>query len=207
MSVSKGSTWGSPGVLPAGAPVVDSDTTLHAIVGEWWQRGDGSAPSSPLVVGLRGGSLWEMLGGASVPGRLHTDAAMTYPCDLLVVRSDLGSTVAVSTVVARSRFWHHLTIAMNVQHLGPYRVGHRAHPGDGLVDVFDASLRPSELRKAAQRAKSGTHVPHPSITEKRTKQFERNFERPRRLDVDGSFLGYTKTLAISVQPDAFHVVV
>jgi diacylglycerol kinase family enzyme len=96
---------------------------------------------------------------------------------------------------------------MNAQWYGPYDLGPRSHPDDGLLDTYDARLPLSDLPKVASRARHGAHLPHPGIGERRTRATEVSFDRPLSLELDGVMVGRFRNLAVRVEPDAIRVVV
>lgn len=203
MTIGKGTGWGTPGLLPVDAPVVDSDSALRALVER--ARHDGAILGP---VGLTGGSLWTTMGGPTTVGRLRTDEAMRYPIDVVsVVADDNTRRWFVGSLVARTRFWTNALVAMNGQFLDGRRVGVRAHPGDGLVDVYDASLALADVAKVAARARHGTHLPHPGIHERRVAEWESKFDRSRTLWLDGERVGRIRSIRLSVEPDALTVVI
>jgi diacylglycerol kinase family enzyme len=61
--------------------------------------------------------------------------------------------------------------------------------------------------RAGRRLPAGTHVPHPAITVRQTAQVERSFERSLRVWVDGVAMGESRTLRLTVEPDALVVCV
>ena len=158
-------------------------------------------------VGLTGGSLWWAVGGPSVTGRLHTDAAMHFPIDVVRVQADGHAHWFVGALVARTRLWGHALVAMNGQFLAGRRVGVRAHPGDGLVDVYEAVLSMGDVAKVARRARLGAHLPHPGIRERRVGSWDASFASRRTLWLDGERVARIRTLRLTVEPDAVIVVV
>ena len=203
MTIGKGTDWGRSGLLPVESAIAGSDRELRAIADAARRRGD----PVPLV-GLTGGMLWQTMGGPSVVGRLSTSSAMHYAIDLVRARIDDNQPVwFVSALIARNALWTHTTLAMNGQFVGPYRFGVRAHPGDGLVDVYEANLSLTDVVKVASRAKLGAHLPHPGIHEIRTTGCQFAFDRPRRIWLDGERVGRGATVLLEVEPDALTVVI
>lgn len=200
--IGKGTEWGTQGVLPEGAPIANTDASLRRLVNEARLAGH-DVP----IVGLAGGSLWRTLGGASVPARLRSMDTWRYPIDVVRVRLDgRDPTWFVGHLVARSPRWRQLFVAMNAQWLGRYRLGHRAHPNDGLADVYEAALGLGELWKVSRRARTGSHLPHPSINERRVRTLDVTFDNARLVQLDGSVIGQVKSLSMEVEPDALTVV-
>ncbi|GIT46786.1 MAG: hypothetical protein Ct9H300mP12_13710 [Acidimicrobiales bacterium] len=120
--------------------------------------------NSASVVVLTGGDLCRTLGGR---GRACPGGEAT------LVDIDVGEALVdgrlhrfVSHFVVRpsrhpGRWW----VAANAAHRGRWNLAPRAHPGDGLLDVLDASLSWAEVPAAWRRLGLGVHVPHPGIRE------------------------------------------
>jgi diacylglycerol kinase family enzyme len=132
---------------------------------------------------------------------------MTFPVDLGSVLADGRIYWFVAHLVARNRLWRRAFVAMNAQWYGPYDLGPRSHPNDGLLDTYDARLPLKDLLKVAKRARQGAHLPHPGVKERRTKATEVQFEKPLPLELDGVRVGQFRNLAVRVEPDAIRVVV
>jgi hypothetical protein len=212
MTIGKGTVWGrqaQPEDLGRDLLQFDSDAGLAAFLGARLGR-DVSESLQPLdvpAVALTGGSLWRTIGGPGAIGRYGTAEARHYPCDLGVVMADGVRYVFVASLVARNRWWTKTTVVMNAQDMRAYRFGHRAHPGDALLDIYEARIAFADVRKVAKRAKSGSHLPHPGITERRMSQVSFDFGQPRQLWLDERKIGSVRRLEVVVVPDAFTVVV
>ena len=113
----------------------------------------------------------------------------------------------VAHVVARTRLWSYALVAMNAQWLGRWNIGPRAHPNDGLVDVYESRLAPGQRLAVRRRLRQGAHLPHPGITERRTPETTVRFPRALRVVLDGRRIGTARELALRVLPDALTVVV
>jgi hypothetical protein len=198
MPISKGEGWGEPGSLPLDGVVVTSDSEASAALEEARRAG---RPLPPL--GLTGGDLCRTLGGR---GALST----VVRCDLGEVLVDGRVRYFVAHVVVRGRtLWRgSATAVMNAQYLGAWDVAPRSHPGDGKLDVVDVapSMSVGDRWKARRRLPSGTHVPHPAITERRVAAVQLDVAG-RRVLVDGRPVGGAASLSIRVEPDALTVVV
>jgi hypothetical protein len=164
-------------------------------------------PSPPL--GLLGGDLCRTLGGRGDETRLRSDEAIRTTADLGSVLVDGRHHWFVAHLVARRPWWRgRVVAAMNAEWIGPWDVAPRAHPGDGLLDVLDGSLSPGDRLKARRRLPLGTHVPHPAITERRTKAIQVDLDPPVGVWLDGERLpGAASALSIRVEPDALTLVV
>lgn len=202
MTIRKGSGWGTPGRLPDGAQRLGDDASLRRLVEE--ARRSGTA--IPLV-GLTGGTLWQTLGGPGIQPRLDRDDAVHHPVDVVRAELDGGTHWFVVSLVARTVAWRQAWVAMNAQWVGPYRLGHRAHPGDALLDLYEARLPVRQVLEVARRARLGAHLPHPGIQERRARTATVRFDRPRRVWLDGQAAGRTRSVTVTVEPDALTVVV
>ena len=130
---------------------------------------------------------------------------MAFPVDLLRVEADGRAFVAIAHVVARRSWWRGPILAvMNVDRLGRWDAAPRAHPNDGRADVVEVAAEMG-LRarwQARSRLSSGTHLPHPQLTNRRITDETWTFDGPRRLWVDGVARGTVRSLRVAVEPDA-----
>jgi hypothetical protein len=202
MPVRKGQPWGAPAPLPDDGVVVTTDGEVRSIVEEARHHG-GAIP----VFGLLGGDLCRTLGGTGDPGRLRSEEAMTFPVDAGAVIADGRLHWFVAHLVARSRLWRRAFVVMNAQWYGAWNLGPRAHPGDGLLDSYDARVPVKDLWKIRARLRHGTHLPHPGIKERRITAIQVSFDRSLPLELDGVAVGRARNLSVRVEPDAFRVVV
>lgn len=203
MTVRKGGPWGGPGALPAGGVVVDSDLAARRVVTEA-RRGNRPVPA----LGLVGGDLARTCGATGREDRLRGPEAQTLPVDLGEVLVDGSLHFFVAHLVARRSWWRGPIIAaMNAQFLGDWDVAPRAHPGDGRLDLLEADLSLGDRWKARTRLRTGTHVPHPGISERRTKAVQLDLAPGTAVWLDGERLGQAKALSLRVVPDALTVVV
>lgn len=202
MTIQKGEPWGTPGPLATDGVLARSDAEARAVV-EAARRARRPVP----VVGLLGGDLCRTMGGTGDAARLRGSDAVTFPVDVGSVLVDGRLHWFVAHLVARSRSWTRTWMAMNAQWLGSLNVAPRAHPDDGLLDIFDARLRPGDLWKVRARARLGSHLPHPRIAGQRVSAVQVTFERPRRIWLDGVPIGPARTLSVRVEADAAQVVV
>lgn len=203
MAVRKGQAWGAPGALPDDGVVVRSDAEARAVVTEARRTG---APVP--VLGLLGGDLCRTLGGRGDEGRLRSPEAMTLPCDLGVVLRDGRLEIFVAHLVARHAWWRgRAYVAMNAAWLGGWNAGPRAHPGDGLLDTYDARLPFGQRLAVRARLPLGAHLPHPGIAERRTKAAQVDLGAALEVRLDGQVVGTARALSVRVEPDALVVVV
>ena len=206
MPIAKGSAYGAPGPLPDGAVVVRSDAEAREVV-ERARRERRPVPA----LGLLGGDLCRTLGGghdgAGGEERLRTVGGVCFPVDLGEVLLDGRIRLFVAHLVARSRLWTRAFVAMNAQFVGPWNLGPRAHPGDGLLDTYDVRLRPGQVMPVRARLRHGAHLPHPGIAERRAPAVTAELDRPLVVRLDGVAVGAARTIAVRLQPDALQVVV
>ncbi len=209
MPIAKGGPYGAPGPFPVDGVVVASDAEARQAV-EAARR----ERRPPPALGLLGGDLYRTLGGSDGAkrqgdgeARLRSDGGVVFPVDLGEVLIDGRLHLFVAHLVARSRLWTRAFVAMNAQWLGAWNLGPRAHPGDGLVDTYDAHLKLSQLLPVRARLHHGAHLPHPGIKERRTGAIQVDLEQDLAVEVDGEAIGKGRRLAVRVEPDALTVVV
>jgi hypothetical protein len=194
MTIKRGLEWGVVTPIPADPLEVMGDRELAIAI----ERGD----SRPIVV--RGGDLRRTAGATAGEG-----FAVRVPIDLLALTVDGAAMTAVAHVVARRPgrlgWWRgRIVAAMNVEHIGSLDIAPRAHPNDGRFDAVEVSASmPLRARwHAYRRLKTGTHVPHPDITTRRSREATFVFDRPMEVWVDGVSRGTVRSLGVRVVPDA-----
>ena len=204
MGVVRGQDWGEVGPVPDDAPVAVSDAALSDLLNAGLWTDGRWAPGS--VVALTGGDLCRTLGGRgwARPG-----------VEATLLEVDVGEALLdgrlhwfVAHLVARpsrhpGRWW----IAANAAYRGRWNMAPQAHPGDGLLDVIDASLGLGDVPEAWRRIRRGVHVPHPAIRQVRTEALQQTFERPAPVFVDGRAVGRVRDLAVRLRPGALRVAV
>ncbi|HUR48666.1 MAG TPA: hypothetical protein VMY88_03915 [Acidimicrobiales bacterium] len=205
MPIAKGENWGEAGAFPSGAPILGSDAEVARTI----ERARGERRDRP-VCGLTGGDLWRTLGAP--PGgvdRLRSGTATRAVVDVGWVRLDDRDLdhAFVAHCVARTRLWSEVLAVMNAEWLGDWDVAPKSHPGDGWLDVTDTELSWAERRKVRDRLPTGTHLPHPDVRTWRVHEAEFEFDRPRRLYVDGAPLSSARRLEIRVEPASLTVLV
>ena len=202
MGIRRGKDWGVSGELPDGGVVVASDVEARQVVEQARRRGD------PIpTLGLAGGDLCRTLGGTGNIARLH-DGGHTVTCDLGSVLLDGRIHWFTAHLIAmRSPLAGRFVVVMNAAFAGPWNLGPRAHPGDGLLDVSDGNPSLPQRLRAARRLRSGTHLPHPDIAPSRVGAFSASFERPVRVSLDGRPVGTARKLAVRIEKDALTVVI
>lgn len=195
-----GVDWGEVGEIPAGARTASSDAAAGRIVAEA-RRANRAIP--PVV--LTGGDLARTLGLETGAGSMGTTGSRVA-VDVGAVLVDGRLHWFVAHLVARRSWWRgRLLVAANASFIGRWNAAPRSHPGDGRLDVFDADP-PLMVRLAARRRlPSGTHIPHPHITQRRTAAAQYDLEPALDVYLDGVRLDRTRTLSLRVEAGALEV--
>ena len=202
MPIAKGEPWGTPGPVPEGAVLVHSDAEARAVLED--ARRD-KRPFPPL--GLLGGDLCRTLGGGGDAGRLRAGEGVRFTVDVGEVLVDGWVRLFVAHLVARNPLWTRAFVAMNAQWVNRWNLGPRAHPGDGLLDTYDATLPLGQVLAVRGRAHHGAHLPHPGIRERRVPSIQVELGRRLPVRLDGRQAERASSLVIRVLPDAAVVVV
>lgn len=201
MTVERGEVWGHPAPLPDDGVVCASDAEARAAV-TTARRASRPVPA----LGLTGGDLARTCGVSGAPGGLRGPGTQALTVDLGEVLVDGVLHFFVAHLVARRSWWQgRLVAAMNAQFIGTWDVAPRAHPNDGRLDVLQADLSVSDRLKARSRLRSGTHLPHPGISERRLKAVQLDLEPGSRVWLDGELVGPARALSIRTVPDALVV--
>jgi YegS C-terminal NAD kinase beta sandwich-like domain len=200
--VEKGEPWGEAGALPPDALTVRSDGEARAAL-EAARRAHRPFP----VLGLLGGDLCRNLGGTGDAERLRSPLAMTFRVDVGEALLDGRLHFFVAHLVARTPLWGRTLAVMNAQRRDEWILAPRAHPGDGLLDVYEAELPVLARLAVRSRASHGTHLPHPGITERRVPAVQVTVPRPVRVELDGVSAGRARAISVRLMPEALTVVV
>ena len=199
-----GVDFGEEGEIPPDALTVGSDAAAARIVAEA-RRADRPVPA----VVLTGGDLARTLGVAPARSGSHRPVAGTGAH----FRVDVGAALVdgrlhwfVAHLVARRSWWRgRLLVAANASFIGRWNAAPRSHPGDGRLDVFDASPPLSVRLAARRRLPSGNHVPHPDITQRRTATAQYDLDPALDVYLDGNRSVRARTLSLRVEPGALEV--
>lgn len=203
MAVSKGVDWGGTDGAPDDLVAVASDAEARAVVAEA-RRAGVTVPA----LGLLGGDLCRTLGGRGGDVSRLREAGTSVVVDLGVATLDGVEEVFVAHLVLRRSWWRGRVVAvMNAQYVGSWDVAPRGHPGDGRLDVLDGDPSLGDRWKARSRLVSGTHVPHPAISQARVGEWSVDLDRPMPVHLDGERREPARTIAVRVEPDAVRVVV
>lgn len=199
VTIERGRSWGQAVPRPDTVVVASSDAELAGLLDD---------PAAQVA--LRGGDMFTTLGARPPDGRTEFQR---LPVDLVDVRLDGAAHRAVSHVVVRSPRWlggsarGELIVVMNAEYLGGLDVAPRGHPNDGKVEVFTISSELGLRQRLAvrRRARSASHLPHPSITTRSVRSARWEFDHPRVVVVDGVARGRAAVVEVDVVPDAHHL--
>lgn len=189
MVIRKGVDWGAAGILPLGAPTVGNNVDLRAAI-----------KAGERTIGITGGDLWRTLGAGG-------SMTMTFPIDLVHLRTDTLDEPFVAHCIARRGWWRGpITAIMNAQFVGPWDVAPRGHPNDGRADVVSGNLGIGDRLKARPRLANGTYVPHPDISQRSITSEHFEFGGWRDVWLDGECIGRLERFSIEVEADALVIV-
>ena len=198
MTVRKGEAWGETGPLADDGVLVRSDAQARAALTA--ARRD-RRPMPEL--GLLDGDLARSVGATGDVERLRGPDAQRMPIDLGTVLVDGRLELFVAHLVVRRPLWQGpFVVAMNAEFLGRWKFAPRAHPGDGLLDVLEGSLGLDDRLRARRRLRTGDHVPHPGIRQRRVAAAQFDVPRGASVWLDGERIGRAGRLSVRVEPDA-----
>lgn len=215
MTIEKGAPWGSPfhDELPRLSAGDDADLARLAHD----HRSDGEPP----VIMVGPGDVAATIGADISLIATNGGAARynRYPMDLgylsLGDRAEHAEQTIPFVAWVLGHRWPSLVrtwspwpelIVMNTPLASGLRLGPRAHPNDGRLDVTVGSLPWRQGREAYRRAGTGTHLPHPRLDVTRGADAEFSPGRRLRVVVDGVDRGRWSRLSVFVVPDAFVLV-
>lgn len=219
MTIEKGGAWGEPW-SPDGEDATDvvevaDDAELARRLADTLDR----AGAESVLFTPRTGDLLRTIG---LEEPRPTGERHRYPIDLALAHlghgrddehADDAPTVLpfVAHLTVRNRpltgIGPGLSVAvMNAAWLGALRLGPRAHPNDGVVDVTEGTVGLLQRREANRRAVTGSHLPHPGLTTSRGGRWSRSWPRPVRIWLDGRPVGPFRAVTVEVVADAGVVV-
>ncbi len=210
MVINKGDDWGRPYEGDRPIVVASDDADLADKVHR--ALDDGGADGVFFTVGTGDVVVSLGFGDPSDVERTALDS-LVFPMDLGLVEAGPRAGEPEVTfpfaahVVGRSNRWAWPElIVMNAPLAGQLRLGPRAHPNDGVLDITTGRLPWRQARQARERARSGSHLPHPDLTMVRRSDFEFSSSTALDLDVDGESRGRWRWFKVTVLPDAFELV-
>ena len=198
MTARKGEPWGTPAVCPTDLTVVSTDREVRDWVTSHRTRG---TPIEDL--GIAGGDLARTCGGATAA---HPTSAKVTVDAMRVTLEDADPTWGVAHVVVRRQWLSgEVVFVMNAQFYGRYDIAPRGHPNDGKLDVVrvDRAMGWRERLQARQRARTGTHLPHPRMTSRSVAEINLDFDQSMDVWIDGVRCDPARHVRIDVEPDAF----
>jgi len=86
-------------------------------------------------------------------------------------------------------------------------VAPRGHPGDGRAEVQVYAVGRRERRAVRDRLRTGTHVPHPAITQRSGRRIDVVFDTPQPMERDGAAQPPTSEFAIEIVESAYQLLV
>ncbi len=198
MTISRGAPWGEAGVeAPADLVRAGSDAELARLAGR--TEADGHRLSAEVGPG-------DVLRTLGLP-------AARPPAERLRLSVDLGWASLsggpplpfVAHLCAHRPLWRGpFAVAMNCPWRGPWYLGPRAHPNDGLLDVtWSAGLAARQRLLARRRLATGTHLPHPDLRVERAARWHHRFSRPVPVSLDGQGHGAHHEIEVWASPDSF----
>jgi hypothetical protein len=210
MTVGKATGWGHQAASPSDLVFAHTNREVFRQVNDGVRE-----------LGLLGGDLWRTVGGQSVVGRntgtttgtnagSNRDALpMHLPVDLISLSIDGDHVCHFTThLIGCDLFRTVVVAAMNADFWRQYQLGPRAHPGDGVVDVYVAErLGMADLLRMRPRARSGLHVPHPKIRLERSADVNLELHKTLSVVADDVKVGRGRVFSLQVQPDALTIIV
>lgn len=126
----------------------------------------------------------------------YTDAAGLEHTDVCIA----------SLSIARRFFRGAISVVTNSGYWRKHEVAPRAHLNDGKLDIFEVSgaMRWNQRRMMWQKAKVGSHLPHPLLSYSQGDFFHWKGS-PQRLVIDGEYVGMVTNVSCRVQSDCAQV--
>ena len=163
--------------------------------------------SGESLIGLRGGDLYESLGGRGVGEREGDKGTVGLKLDLgqVVIGESKYLFASYCKISKPLKPWYTIWV-VNSPIIGHRRISPKSHPADGLLDIVEFSLSFRQSKKAYKRAKSGDHLPHPQIKTSKKRTYTIKARGKRKVVIDGEKIAYGKEISISIIPHAIAVV-
>jgi hypothetical protein len=211
VTIEKGREWGEVARVPHDVLVAADEARLAQAVVEHVRLG----ATHPLAVALLRGDLLTALGNASGQRAVAPqvgEACRLLPCDAYEVTigdaKHTTTTIAVSSVVIGSA-WRPAWWMTSGGFLGRLNVAPNSHPNDGRADALAWSTGNLRMLLAIRRRmRRGDHLPHPHLEMTRGAAVRWQAHGSScRVVVDGRSHGRADSVAVTVRPDAFCLVV
>jgi YegS C-terminal NAD kinase beta sandwich-like domain len=231
--IKPGEEWGGPTSAAPDLEVTGGDADLAAALstraGDSLRPGDSLNDSSTrvgILVRFRPDASSDFAGAVGLDRDRHDALGVELPVDLL--RLDDGR-VAVNMIVigpppdalrpltrrfganvrvdGRSVFHGPCTtiVIATGQFLRGLDVVPRGHPGDGRAEAQVYAVPARERRALRARLATGTHVPHPKITQRAGARVRVSVDRRVALEIDGRPAPSTDLVDVTVVPDAYRL--
>lgn len=197
MTIEPGRAWGEETVMPT---VID-----HC-------RSDSELANSEHSVVLTGGDVWLSLGkpGPKMPSETCTRVPLDrMRCSISSARGEVIVFAASHVRIGRLMSRGDCVVLSNCGFIGSRMLLPRAHPNDGEMDIMTV-LSTMTLRErviATRRARTGTHLPHPSIRVSRADRFGAARRRREPLFVDGKRIRRWSEVTVEIEPDELSVLI
>jgi hypothetical protein len=214
--IKPGEPWGRPTSAAADLEVSGGDADLAAAVSARPRvlvrfRPE---PSSDLALAIGLGGDQSVARGIEVPldvlrvedGPLAVNMILvgTPPDGLGRFARRFGANVRVDT---RSVF--HGPCTTVVIATGQFRRGldlvPRGHPGDGRAEVQIYAVPGRDRRRLRERLATGTHIPHPEITQRSGASIRISVDRRVPIEIDGRSVAGADLVEITVVPRAYRL--
>ena len=214
--IKPGEPWGRPTTEPPDLEVAGSDADLAASVaarpGALVRFRPDSSSDLARAVGLAAGPVVSL--GVEVPLDLLRVDGGPVAANMIVIgippeglgrfARRFGANVRVD-----SRPVFHGPCTTVVISTGQFRHGldlvPRGHPGDGRAEVQIYAVPGRQRRALRTRLATGTHVPHPGITQRSGARVTVSIDRRVALEVDGRPAPATDLVDITVVPNAYRL--
>jgi hypothetical protein len=211
-----GEPWGGPASSPPDLEVDGGDADLASVVS---RRPD-------LLVRFRPDASSDLARAIGLGVDSPVALGVEVPLDLLQI--DDGR-VAVNMIVigtppdALGRFARRFGVNVRIDSrplfhgpcttvvisIGQFRRGldlvPRGHPGDGRAEVQIYAVPARQRRELRARLATGTHVPHPKITQRSAARVTVSIDRRVLLEVDGRPAPATDLVDVAVVPNAYRL--
>ena len=199
MTIRKGEEWGRKDIVPVSFFIAEDDK-------------DAASQPAHTPFALCRGDMFTALGEPRRPVHHHDCVIVTIDalmCSVRLTNNNSEDFTAFSHVSIGSWWTSRHIIVSNSGFYSGLNIAPRSHPNDGEFDVVSISAdMPLKQRFIARRkARTGTHIPHPSIVVTRGTTLTISREKPQeRLSIDGVAVSNWSEISITIQPDYWEVI-